>query len=506
MRSAFGIVLALGLAASTASAQPPEEPGDAPPPADEGERPTGDEEAPKGEGGAPGEQPHDDPERPDWGLAEDIENVNPWERDPRGYERWGDPSDTVSPWDTPPPKPSPHAVPAGVDARIDLRVGDRSSRTELPPLVRGGIYDRPYLMRIGSDATAVAIGGYFDFVGNYERVEGIDEGFSFEARRFNLFITSRIADRVRLTSELEFEHGTEEIALETALVDILFHTAFNFRAGVLLPPIGKFNITHDSPLYDIVDRPLVSTQIIPSTLSEPGAGFFGAIHPGGGHRLTYEAYVVSGLRDGVIAAEGTRIAEGKSPAVFEEDNNGSPAMVARLAFQSSPTKFVQSVLGVSAYAGVYNTFEVEGEQLDDARWLRILALDGDLSAGPLRVRGEMAYAHVDVPAALTSAHARNQVGAYVEGTIKFFEKPVWLFERMSLSVVTRFDYVDLNLDTREVTNETMGSEHTRLSAGLSWRPAPPTALRVVYHHNWITDELQNPIRAAGFQFGLATYF
>ena len=499
MRLLYALGVAGVVTSSVAAAQPEPE-GDAPPDT------TAEDSAAEGGGESdpPKEGPASEPKpRPDWGVTDALDTVSPWAPQPQGYEKWGEPKDTVSPW---PADGAPPPVPAGVNARIDVRLGDDAPRPKLPPMVRGGIYDRPYLMRIGTDATAVAIGGYFDFVAAYEREEGISEGFSFEARRFNIFITSRIADRVRLTSELEFEHGTEEIALETAIVDILLHHTFNFRAGVILSPIGKFNITHDSPLYDIVDRPLVSTEIIPATLSEPGAGFFGAVFLGGGNRLTYEAYVTSGLGDGVIAADGTRIAQGKSPAVFEADNNGSPAVVTRIAYQSPDAAAVTATLGVSAYGGVYNTFEREGETLDDARWLRIVALDTDIEAGPLRLRGEVAHANVDVPSSLTDIHARNQVGAYVDGTITFFDRPMCLFERVSLATVTRVDYVDLNLDNRRVTGEAMGSEHTRLSVGLSLRPAPPTALRVVYHHDWMTDALQNPTRGAGVQVGLATYF
>ncbi len=53
------------------------------------------------------------------------------------------------------------------------------------PSVIGGIYDRPYIYRLGGN---IAIGGYAEMNSNFEREEGIEEGFSFEARRFNLFI------------------------------------------------------------------------------------------------------------------------------------------------------------------------------------------------------------------------------------------------------------------------------------------------------------------------------
>ena len=41
---------------------------------------------------------------------------------------------------------------------------------------------------------------------------------------------------------------------------------FNIRAGILLMPVGKFNLLHDSPLNDLTDRPMVPRFVIPSNL------------------------------------------------------------------------------------------------------------------------------------------------------------------------------------------------------------------------------------------------
>ena len=49
----------------------------------------------------------------------------------------------------------------------------------------------------------------------------------------------------------------------------------NYRGGIILSPLGKFNLVHDSPLQDLTERPMVSRFIIPTTLSESGMGFFG---------------------------------------------------------------------------------------------------------------------------------------------------------------------------------------------------------------------------------------
>ena len=367
-----------------------------------------------------------------------------------------------------------------------------------PALVRRGIFDRPYLTRAGS---LVAIGGYIDLLGGYRREDGISDGFSFEARRFNVFLSSAIADFIRLTSELEFEHGTEEIALETALVDLLFHHAFNVRGGILLVPLGRFNVAHDSPIYDVIDRPLVSTRIIPATLSEIGFGVFGILYPGA-HRLTYELYLVNGLGDGVLAEEGTRISSGKSGAFFEKDNNGRPALTGRLGY-GSPWGLE---LGLSFYSATYNRFEADGETIDNDRSVTIFALDGEYQRGRWTLRGECAVALINVPDSLEPEFATEQFGFYAEVVLLLLKRSLLVFEEAALYGVSRLDYVDLNVSSKQPTGQRIGDETARWTLGLSFRPSPSTSFRVSYYHEWLTDALTNSVRAGAVQFGLASYF
>ncbi len=90
----------------------------------------------------------------------------------------------------------------------------------------------------------------------------------FDQQRFVPFIYADITEHVKFASELEIEHGIRgagenEISLEFAHIDYLVNEPFNIRAGILLIPIGKFNLLHDSPLNDLTDRPLVSQFVIP---------------------------------------------------------------------------------------------------------------------------------------------------------------------------------------------------------------------------------------------------
>ena len=145
------------------------------------------------------------------------------------------------------------------------------------PFTPRGAFDKPHLFSAASGRAKV--GGYTEVHFRYEEGEGVVEERTFVPKRFNLFLHSVVSERLRMAAELEFEEGTEEILLELAILDYELHPALTFHAGMILTPLGKFNLAHDSPWNKMADRPLVSTQIIPTTLSEPGMGFYGAYFP-----------------------------------------------------------------------------------------------------------------------------------------------------------------------------------------------------------------------------------
>jgi len=209
------------------------------------------------------------------------------------------------------------------------------------PFVRGGYADKPFITRLGG---RTVIGGYAEAEFRYEREAGITEEVTFVPRRFNIFTHSVVSDRVTLGAEIEFEEMGEEIKLEFATLDFLAHEALSFRGGVILSPLGKFNLAHDAPFNDLVERPLVSTQIIPTALSEPGMGLFGAIYPTPLSRITYEFYGVNGFNEGILeASDRTSIPNGRG--TIEDNNNrpsavGSPSAPARGSSWAGPSTSV----------------------------------------------------------------------------------------------------------------------------------------------------------------------
>ena len=360
------------------------------------------------------------------------------------------------------------------------------------PFVAGGIYDKPFITRLGSKTT---IGGYMDVLGSFHREDGVNEGWSFEARRFNLFTYSVITDGIVVASEIEMEHGGEEFKLEYALLDVSFHEALNLRGGIILSPLGKTNIVHDSPKLELAERPLVSTEIIPSTLSEAGIGFFGSFYPSNVSRLTYELYAVNGFTQDIIEdAERTNIALGKGK-LFEEDNNGEPAFLGRLAF--SPTYGTD--FGFSFHHGAYNVFQSEGLEIDDRRSLSILAFDAEHNEEWFHVQGEAALVSLQVPPSLRGLFAEKQAGYYVQVNVPFGAGMFEAWQRSVFTASARFDVVDFDRDI-------LGDDRTRLTLGINFRPVSDTVLKFNYEQNWMYDRENNLARAVGFIIAMASYF
>lgn len=367
-------------------------------------------------------------------------------------------------------------------------------------MVQGGIYQRPFIVSAGR----TAVGGYAEGNANYLVTDGVGEGVSFELRRFNVFLFSSVGRRIRFISELEFEHGTEEIVLETALIDFVVNPSLVVRAGILLPPIGAFNVNHDSPRFDFVERPLVSTRVIPATLSEIGFGVHGRLAPGP-VALSYDAYLTNGLADGVLlnASGRTDLAAGKSEERFAEDNNGSPALSGRIAAQGRGFGEV----GLSFYGGVYNTWRVEGVRVDEQRWLSLVALDLATELGPVSLRGEAALARVNVPPDLRELFAERQWGFHLDAVLPVWRPRIRALQSPVVSAVLRAEHVDLNRGRFDSTGLPIGDEITALTGGLSFRPAGGTVFRANYRWESSRDLLRNPAsRTAGFQVGFATYF
>jgi hypothetical protein len=361
---------------------------------------------------------------------------------------------------------------------------------------RGPLYRKPFLKTGGA-----MVGGYMDL--EFRADEG---GSGFDQRRFVPFIYAQVSDRVHVASEIEFEHGgfvagdketDGEIKIEFATVDFTVSEAVNLRGGVVLSPLGRLNAHHDAPLLDLTERPLVDRNIIPTTLSESGMGFFGTAYPTEAWVVEYEAYLVNGFGADAVEAGVLDLRDGRGSQ--GADNNNGRAFTGRLGV--SPR--LGTELGASVHAGDY----------DDAgrRGLTIAALDARFSHGPFQMLGEGVLARAGVEEASievsapsadpTAADDARAAGFYVEARARLLAGAIGALPLGVFTAAIRADYVDHD---RNVS----GADQQRLTLGLNFRPTEETVFK--------NDVLFDRARAGGasewgdaetsYRFSLATYF
>lgn len=377
-----------------------------------------------------------------------------------------------------------------------------------------GIYGRPFVWRGGG----AAVGGYVDLE---LEAELDDEGaVEFDQHRLIPFIFAEITDRIHFGTELELEHGVSgnagNVKVEFAALDVAFTDWAALRGGIILSPLGKFNLIHDSPVNDFTQRPLVANALIPTTLSEAGLGLFGTLYPTEESVVTYEAYVVNGLHDGLAVSGGAlrsspRIRSGRGN--LGGDNNRAKSLVGRLGY--SP--FLGLEVGLSGHTGVYSAGADTVAYTDDDgitgpvvfdgdERLSIVALDGILTRGPFEVLGEAAYSMVDLPDLPTGAIQPSlrgridQLGYYVQGNFHFGHGWIGLFDRSVFTASARWGRVDFDTDAD-------GDAQTRLSFGLNWRPVEETAFKVSYDIDTATARgADDGVETDRIWFSLASYF
>lgn len=380
---------------------------------------------------------------------------------------------------------------AAAQQRDTLRRAPTDTARADRPFVRGGVYDKPFETRLGA---RTAFGGYAEAHARYERADGATEEAGFVAKRFNLFASARVSDVIRFASELEFEDGAADIGLEFAAIDVRIHPAFALRGGMILSPLGRFNLSHDSPLNEFTDRPVVSTDIIGVALSEPGFGALGQLRAGQGGRVTYEVYATNGFGDGLITAAeaGTRIPRGRGNF---EDNNASPAFVGRVAWSPQPSVEI----GVSAHHGAYNVFRADGLDVDVRRNVTIAVVDLDAAVAGIRVQGEAVAASVDVPPGLDGIYAGRQRGAYVEAVREFGRGLVRTIPQSVFAAKARWDAVDFN-------TAVPGDSRVQVTVGVNFRPTRESVMKLDYVRGRARDGFNNASERAAILFSLATYF
>ncbi len=301
-------------------------------------------------------------------------------------------------------EPAPAAAedqlsPAELKRRLDLlaaeveqlRSGETRTDESLTQEQRQALGLGPSAASVYEKKSGVSFAGYGEML--FQRLGTKNESgtrlgpaASIDMLRAVLYTGYRFNDRFLFNSEVEFEHGGEEVAIEFAYLEYRINKNLSVRGGNLLVPLGLVNEYHEPNVFIGTRRPETERRIIPSTWHENGAGIVGTAG-----LVTFRAYAVNGLNAESFTAAGLRGGR----------QGGAEAKVNDWAFAGRAD--VAPIPGVFAGVGLYQGNSGQGQFERTNAGTRIVEVHGQAQIRGFDVRGLFAHATVDGAAELNAA-------------------------------------------------------------------------------------------------------
>jgi len=333
-----------------------------------------------------------------------------------------------------------------------------------------------------------------------------------DLERFVLYPSVRLAERVRLLGEIEFEHGGTGVTKEfdvfeeagefenevegggEVLVEQL-NVAFDLRDDLRVR-VGRFKIpvglqaVNDEPLeYFTTTRSEMESEMIPVNWYEIGVQVEGAFGP-----LDYSAAVVNGLNSAEFSSANW-IQRG-SQKKFEEVAAENFAGTVRLDYRFGEESFA----GVSAYFGdsadnrrkTSLIVEEGGERKEVNAYVGVFGAHAQIREGPYTARAVALYGHLQNSDVVSEANRNLPRALNAKGTPVGSEALGYLAEGgvdvlafladtdQRLDVFGRYEFYDTLYRTEGVISDESFWQRSVVSGGLNWQIAGAVVFKAQY--------------------------
>lgn len=388
-----------------------------------------------------------------------------------------------------PPAAAPVAPPAPATQEDVRALAEELRRLKLEIGLRDVEYQSfgsmgPAASKVYFAPRGLSLGGYGETVyRNQIRGASADES---DLLRLVLYVGYRFSDRLVFNSEVEFEHGGAETAVEFAYLDYRFTEALQVRVGNLLVPVGMTNELHEPPFFHGVLRPDLERNLIPATWNENGLGLHGRISG-----VRYQAYLLNGLDAGNGLSASSWLRNGRT---------------------GGNTSRARTLAGVLALAGELGPVSLGGSIYRGRAGQGDPGVDADVTLGEVHARaawrglearaiyaiGTLSDAALVEPGQVLGARVR---GGYVEVACDVL---TWLAPggEGALLPFVRYEAMDLNDQVPDGQARDPARDTTVITAGLTWRPLPTVALKA----DWQRRDSQAPAATAVEQLNLGVGF
>ncbi len=248
-----------------------------------------------------------------------------------------------------------------------------------------------------------------------------DPNGSFDADLLDLVFNFTPSERLRVSTDLTWEHGaaTEDgrgnVAVEYAFAEVSVKDWLKLRAGKMFTGFGIYNEIHTAkPAFLTVKEPL-------STNKNDKFGSDLRFYPRwqAGLALLGNAHLSSVDLDYIVQLSN---GEQSSTNPFEEDDNTSKALTARVRVRPIPTLTV----GASLYTDNLTEYDADGK--DTGGRTRLLSYGAQLQWNPSDLGIEVEYVRGSIAPSTTSKLTRSALTAMAYYRIRDRYTPYFRYE------------------------------------------------------------------------------
>lgn len=331
----------------------------------------------------------------------------------------------------------------------------------------------------------LTIGGYAQIDYNQPlNIEGKHNG-KLDVHRLVLLFGYRFNDRTSFVTEIEFEH-VSEVYVEQAFLNYRITDPFQFRAGLMLAPMGIINEYHETTTYNGVERPVIDHLIAPTTWRELGAGFTGNVIDAS---LRYQAYIMNGFKsydsNGATLSGKNGLRKGRQKGA--ESFMTSPNLAGKVEYYG-----IRGLnIGLSGYFGktsstLYDEDVSLAEKDSSVVGVAMVGLDARYNLKGLQLRGQFYYAD------LSNTSQYNQFTASEDGTVNdlgsamygyYIEAGYNVFQSVGsinseLIPFVRFSQYDKHSATMPGLEKDASYMANIITSGIGWKITPGSMLKM----------------------------
>ncbi|MBL4605777.1 MAG: hypothetical protein JKY02_09010, partial [Flavobacteriaceae bacterium] len=328
----------------------------------------------------------------------------------------------------------------------------------------------------GNIKSGVTVGGYGEIT--YNNPTG--KTTELDVQRLVLLFGYKFDDRTQFITEVELEH-VNEVFVEQAFLQYAVTDNFNFRAGLMLVPMGIVNEYHEPTTFNGVERPSMDNAIIPTTWREIGFGVTGKFDDAS---LRYQAYIFNGFKsvesdgNGVITngliggSKGLR--GGRQKGIKSTFNNANIAT--KLDYYGLPGLR----LGVSGYFGRTQSPEDVQDLSGADVGISMFGFDARYAKKRFTARGQFVYANLSDTDSYNTATGSSLgsalQGYYVEAAYNLIP----LGRRQQLFGFVRYEDYDTHASVDGALTRNDAYNKEEWTFGLSYKIAPGAVVKADY--------------------------